>query len=101
MRSLETRLEALEAKHCDEPIEIIINIVSCEMDDEELIGYDSFPESKPLARRLDGETDEELLARAKAACSGNPIELLAVRGRLEAPQPRSMKGASCVPSRAD
>jgi hypothetical protein len=108
MRSLETRLEALEAKHWDEPIVMIIRCVgaemgrvSAEMNDEEFIGYDSYPESKPLVRRLGGETDEELLARAKAACTGNAITLLAVWGRWAAPQPGSMKEASCVPSRAD
>ena len=98
MRSLETRLEALEAKHWDEPIWIIYRIVDAEMRDEVLIGYDRFPESKPLVRRLAGETDEELLARAEAAYGGNVGVLMSV---WEAPQPGSMKEASCVPSKAD
>ena len=88
MRSLESRLEALEAKHCTEPVVLIFIIRDVLRDDQCLSGYDD-SQGNTLVRRIDGETDEELLDRARVLAKagqrdGAVIMLQAVHGPVEA-----------------
>ena len=73
MKSIEARLRKLEEKN-PEPMLIIIRDLRGEIDDLPLLGYESGEwVSEPIITlRNEGESDEELLERAKATATLTP-----------------------------
>jgi hypothetical protein len=91
MRSIKSRLEALEAKLGTEPLLLIIRDLRGELEDLPVLGYESGEWGcEPIVTlRKEGESDEDLLERAKATARLSPNGACMVLEQIRVyPRPR-------------